>query len=118
MAENWPLGVDHMRSAIGFDEGQDDATELDLFITAACERVDRETGRLAEPTRHEINGKVPADFVLVARALARLRWRQSKKGPKARPDAGDGEPEGFDLPRWIEGVLAKYPPRLYPPDAP
>lgn len=103
-----------MRTAVQYKEGQDDWAELELFIGAACQRVDRETGRLSDPTRHEINGSVPLDFILAARALAKLRWKQEKRGPSAREDGS--EAIGFDLPRWIEGLLAKYPPRLYPGD--
>lgn len=110
MAENWPLHAEDLRKALEYGVGQDDAEELELFMSAACERIDRETGRHRDPERHEVNGRVPAEFLLWARALAKLRWRQEKKGPRARSDAGD-EPVGFDLPRAVQEGLAQYPPR-------
>ncbi len=112
MATNWPLGVADMRLAIEFKPDQGDDTELLLFITAACGRVDREVGRAVQPTRYEVGDKVPEDFILAARALAKLRWQQAKKGPRAQPEDGS-EAVGFDLPRWIDGLLSKYPPPLF-----
>ncbi|CAH0248434.1 hypothetical protein [Microbacterium sp. Bi128] len=110
MATNWPLHAEDLRKALEYSVGQDDAEELELFMAAACERIDRETGRHRDPERHEVNGRVPAEFLLWARALAKLRWRQEKKGPRARPDDG-GDAVGFDLPRAVQEGLAQYPPR-------
>ncbi|MFG6277928.1 head-tail connector protein [Microbacterium sp. 5K110] len=115
MAKNWPLRANDLRKALEYSVGQDDAAELEMYIKAACERVDRKTGRDVEPTRHEVNGHVPALFVLAARRTAKLWWQQDKKGPRARPTGEELAPNegigGIDLPRTVAGILADYPPR-------
>ncbi|GAB2702367.1 hypothetical protein BKA24_001687 [Microbacterium marinum] len=120
MASNWPLHAADLRKALQYDVGQDDAGELELFMAAACERIDVHTGRSTEPTRHEVDGKVPTVFVLAARAVAKLWWQQEKKGPRARPTEGEDPAAGMagvDLPSKVAGWLKPYPPRLYPGDA-
>lgn len=113
MATNWPITAADLRKALEYEVAQDDATELALYAAAACERIDRDTGRLDEPGRHEVGGKLPVIFVLAARRTARLWWNQDHKGPRARPnseDLGDGI-RGIDLPRSVQGMLEGYPPR-------
>jgi hypothetical protein len=111
MATNWPLHAADLRKALEYDVGQDEAAELELFITAACERIDVYTGRDVDPTRHERAGKVPVIFVLAARYTAKLWWQQEKHGPRARPD-GDAEGmRGVDLPSKVQGWLSPYPAR-------
>lgn len=113
MASNWPLAVADMRAALQI--GPSDEDELMVFMNAACEAIDRETGRDLDPTRHEVGGKVPAIFILAGRETAKLWWQQTKNGPRNRPNTGEtvGPPMGADLPSKVKGWLAKYPPRLY-----
>ncbi|KAA9110180.1 phage gp6-like head-tail connector protein [Microbacterium rhizomatis] len=123
MASNWPLGAADLRKALDYQVGQDDAGELTLYMSAACERIDKKTGRRSEPTRHEVDGKVPVVFLLAARKLAKLWWTQDKRtnrtgrqtGDEIDPSEGVG---GVDLPRVVAGMLADYPDRLYPVETP
>lgn len=117
MADNWPLHASDLRKALEYEVNQDDAADLELYMAAACERIDRKTGRRFEPTRHEIDGKVPTVFILAARKTAKLWWTQDKKGPRARPNGDLPDAEGIggiDLPRVVAGMLADYPDRLFP----
>lgn len=118
MASNWPLGAADLRKALQYAPDQDDAAELDLYMKAACERIDKKTGRASEPTRHEIAGNVPVVFILAARKCARLWWLQDHKGERGRRTAEDiPEAEGIggvDLPRVVAGMLSDYPDRLFP----
>lgn len=117
MASNWPINAADVRKALSVQPGGDDEADLLLFARAACERIDVYTGRHVEPTRHEVDGKVPTIFVLAARATAKLWWQQEKNGPRNRPSQGDemDAPAGIDLPRKVQGWLAPYPPRLFIP---
>ncbi|MGZ0067858.1 head-tail connector protein [Microbacterium arborescens] len=117
MAANWPIGAKDLRHALGYSEDQDDTDELTFYAAAACERIDRETGRHVDPGRHEIGGKMPITLVLAARKLAKLWWNQDKKGPRAQ---SRNAPEdiaategigGIDLPRVVAGMLEQFPPR-------
>ena len=119
MASNWPLTAADLRAALQYTIGQESDPELAEFMNAACELIDRMTGRDREPTRHEVGGKVPYIFVLGAKATAKLWWQQERNGPRTRPAQGDvaaGPPMGASLPRKVEAWLADYPPRLYIPD--
>lgn len=120
MASNWPLTTADMRTALQIPVGQEDDSELLLFIRAACEMIDRKTGRNIDKTRHEVAGVLPSIFILAARETAKLWWQQTKNGPRNRPPQGEdfsGPPMGADLPRKVSSWLAEYPPRLYVPDA-
>lgn len=110
MATNWPLTASDLRKALQYDVNQDDAAELTLFITAACDKVDQITGRDVDPSRHEINGRLPAIFVLAARETARLWWTQSKNGQR---NASESVPMGADVPARVSGWLSSFPPRLF-----
>lgn len=114
MATNWPLDADDLRSALGYAQDQDDPEELGLYMSAACERIDKKTGRNVDPTRHEVGGRVPVVFIIAARKTAKLWWQQDKKGPRARgtEDIPDNEGiAGIDLPRVVAGMIGEYPPR-------
>jgi hypothetical protein len=121
MATNWPLHAADLRKALEYEVGQDDPGELELYMTAACERIDRKTGRSHEPTRHETAGRVPVVFLIAARKTAVLWWQQDKKGPRARPGTQMPENEGIggiDLPRVVAGMLGDYPDRIFPAETP
>ncbi len=115
MPRKWPLNAGDLRNALEYGVGQDDAAELDFYMKAACERVDRKTGRDVEPGRHDVNGEVPALLVLAALRTAKLWWQQDKNGPRARPSGEELAPNegigGIDLPRTVAGILADFPPR-------
>lgn len=117
MASNWPITGKDLKAALQDTTLPDTDPELALFAEAACERIDKDTGRNVEPTRHEVAGKVPVIFVLAARETAKLWWQQTKNGPRNRPAQGelDGPPAGADLPRKVQGWLGGYPPRLFIP---
>lgn len=107
----WPLTRTDLRSALSFGPTDGDNAELDLYIEAACEAIDRRTGRDKDPTRHLLeSGEVPTIFKLSARETAKLWWQQSKNGPRGQvaADAG-GPPMGAALPRKVEGWLESYP---------
>jgi hypothetical protein len=54
----WPLTASDLRSALGYQLTDGDATELALYITAACEAIDKRTGRIEDPSRHLLDGAV------------------------------------------------------------
>ena len=110
------LTAEDLRMALGFQLGQGDPDELDLFAQAAVERIDTYTGRDVDPDRHLLpSGELPVIFRLAARETAKLWWQQSKNGPRGVPSSEGitqvGPPMGADLPRKVEGWLAAYPPR-------
>jgi hypothetical protein len=108
----WPLTRTDLRAALGYLTTDGDNTELDLFIAAACEAVDKKTGRDVTPTRHNlVSGDPPLIFKLAARETAKLWWQQSKNGPRGGPQGADagGPPMGAALPRKVEGWLEGYP---------
>lgn len=112
----WPIAAADLRKALGYSDTQGDADELELFASAACERIDTYTGRDVDPTRHQkADGSLPVVFTLAARETAKLWWQQSKNGPRGVPSDPSmqlqGPPMGADLPRKVEGWLADYPPR-------
>lgn len=116
MPITWPLTANDLRTALGYTPTQEDTDELGLFMQAACDRVDRDTGRDTDPTRWLVAGQVPVTFVLAAREIAKLWWQQTKNGPRNRPPQGEdpgGPPAGADIPRKVQGWLASYPPRIY-----
>lgn len=111
----WPITIASLREALQYDSTEGDPNELLLYATAACERIDTETGRDVDQHRHELSdGTLPVIFVLAARETAKLWWQQSKNGPRKVPSSpGDqivGPPMGADLPRKVQGWLAPYPP--------
>jgi len=114
MTNNWPIGPADLRKALSFKDTDGDVGELTLFATAACETIDKKTGRDIDPTRWETNGDLPSIFTMAARETAKLWWQQSKNGARAAsPLSGDqvvGPPMGAELPRKVEGWLADYPP--------
>lgn len=122
MAANWPITAADLRKELQIAPGSDDEDELELYVAVACERIDANTGRDLEPSRHEKGGNLPRTFILAARAAAALWWRQSKNGPRNRPGGQAGEmngpPAGIDLPSKVKGWLTPYPPRVYPPEKP
>lgn len=107
----WPLNRADLRSALKFDSAQGDNETLDLYIGAACEAIDKRTGRDVDPTRHLLtNGELPLIFTLAARETAKLWWQQSFNGPRGNADAtAGGPPMGAALPRKVEGWLEGYP---------
>ena len=122
---SWPISVETLRNAIGYKatEGSDD--ELEFFAQQVCERIDKETGRDTDPTRHlvtitvtvddetQTQQVVPLDFIMAARILGRLSWQQQKNGPRGLPAAAGDQPAtpmGIDLPRTVQGILGNYPP--------
>lgn len=112
----WPITENDLRTALGFKAGEGDRDELELFAQAACEHIDRVTGRHVEPRRHELaNGDLPVMFRMAARETAKLWWQQAKSGPRpvVDPDGGlMGPPMGATLPRKVQGWLEPYPPRV------
>lgn len=110
----WPITIATLRKALAYKEDQGDDDELALFAQSACERIDIETGRDLEPTRHETSGSVPLAFIMAARELAKFSFQQSKNGPRGLPQTqGDqpaGVPFGIDLPRKVQGLISNYPP--------
>lgn len=112
MASNWPITAADLRKALEYEVAQDDAAELGLYAAAACERIDDYTGRDVDADRHEVDGKLPALFIVMARRTAKLWWYQDHKGPRARTnseDPGEGM-AGIDLPRSVQGALAGFRP--------
>lgn len=115
---SWPITTTDLKTALGIRADQQpapDPEELELFTTAACERIDEHTGRAADPTRHlKADGTLPVIFRLAARETAKLWWQQTKNGRRGAPSDPDtqldGPPMGADLPRKVEGWLAPYPP--------
>jgi len=116
MANNWPLQAADLRKALQIGPADDDTVELELFMSAACELIDRRTGRDIDLTRWEVAEAVPTIFLISARETAKLWWQQTKNGPRNRPPQGEdpgGPPAGADLPRKVQSWLASFPPRLY-----
>jgi hypothetical protein len=114
MASNWPIGAGALRKALRLRPDQEDTAELELYAASASGRIDDATGRSQEPTRHEIDGKLPEIFILAARETAKLWWQQSRNGPRGIPQDPDGRttgpPMGADLPYRVQGWLAPFPP--------
>ncbi|MFA8415112.1 hypothetical protein ACEPTV_33240, partial [Burkholderia pseudomallei] len=96
MTRPWPITEADLRKALGYDVQQGDTDELRLYAAAACERIDRETGRDVEPHRHEKpDGSLPAGFFMAARILARMSWQQDKNGPRGLPSGAGDQPGGI-----------------------
>jgi len=114
----WPISVATLRKALEYQSTQGDPDELALYAQAACELIDKKTGRDVDPTRHlvTIGGEqvVPLAFINSARETAKLWVQQSKNGPRGvvtDPSAQvQGPPMGATLPWRVEGWLAAYPP--------
>lgn len=113
----WPITIATLRKALGFSDTQGEDLELALFTQAACELIDKRTGRDADPTRHLVtigtDQVVPIALINSAREIAKLWWQQSKNGPKGVPSDQSmqiqGPPMGATIPRKVEGWLADYP---------
>lgn len=110
---NWPPDTNAIRTALGYTVHDGDDAELKLYMRAACELIDKLTGRETDPTAHLLaNGDVPAVFVLAARETAKLWWQQSFNGPRGGPTDGsqypNGVPMGAELPRRVQAWLETY----------
>ena len=112
----WPITAEQLRKQLKYKPGQDDPEELDLFAAAACELIDKLTGRDVDESRHlKPDGELPAVFELAARETAKLWWAQSNHGPRSGMNLDSdaiGPPMGAELPRKVQGWLAKYPARV------
>lgn len=107
---NWPITGEELRIELEYEPSQAPAGKLDEFAAAACERIDLETGRNKQPTRHLLpDGDVPISFRRAAFATAKLWWWQEFNGGQ-NDEAGD-VPMGADLPRRVQSWLKSYPPR-------
>ena len=113
MSRTWPITAADLRAALGYEANQGNTDELRLYAEAACERIDTETGRDVDPTRHEkANGQLPLAFYMAARILARMAWQQDKNGPRGLPTGAGDAPgiQGIDLPNRVQGIIANFPP--------
>lgn len=109
----WPIPIAALRKALKYEADQGDPEELLLYTTAACERIDRRTGRDKDPNRHLVDGVLPVTLILAARTTAKLWWQQHHNGPGGGPTSPEaqagGPPMGADLPRQVEGWLSEFP---------
>ena len=106
---SWPISPDDLRSALGYEPGDGDESTLEMYAHAACEEIDRHTGRTeGEPHRHErADGSLPVAFLMAARETAKVWVQADTNGPKGQPDQAG--PPGGELPLTVVGRLKGYP---------
>lgn len=105
---NWPPDINDLRDALGYQVRDGDDDQLNRYLKAAVQLIDRKTGRLDDPTAHVLaDGDLPEIFGISAVETAKLWWQQAYDGPIGGPDDGI-VPMGADMPRRVQGWLEDY----------